>query len=137
MDAASDYGELEVPLPRSLSINQRLEHLSAMVHIPAVISKRLVVDNHLPGSLTDIHLSLCALPLSITEVPIGHLRAALLNLIERILGFLQREEFELHFGVDGAISDVVLVDSLPVLVEDAEVVEVGVPVEVHRHLVEG
>ena len=136
VDAAADDRELEVPLPRRFGVDEGLEHLAAVVDISAVVSEWLVVDNHLPISLGYVHLCLATLPLAVAEVAVGHFSVGLLDLIEGILGLFEGEELELHLWADGAVSDVVLVHPLPVLVEDAEVVEVGVPVEVHGHLVE-
>ena len=136
MDAATYNSELEVPLSSSLSVDQRLERLSAMVNVSTVVSKWLVVDNNFSASLTDVHFSLATLSLAVSEVSIGHLCVNFFDLVQRIFGFLQGEELELHLRADGAISDVVLVDSFPVLVEDAEVIKVCMSVEIHWHFVE-
>lgn len=136
MDSAADNGKFEVPLSRCFGVNERLEDLSTMIDISTVISKWLVIDDHLPVSLRDINLSLAAFPLTIAEVSIRHFGVGLLHLVQRILGLLKREKLEFHLRADGSISDVVLVHSLSVLVEDAEVIEICVSVEIHGHFVE-
>lgn len=136
MDAATYNSELEVPLSSSFSIYQRFEHLSAMINVSTVVSKRLVVDNNFSVSLADVYFSLTTLSLAISKVSIRNLCFNLFNLVECILGLLKGEKLELHLRADCAISDIVLVNSLSVLVEDAEVIKICMSVEVHRHFVE-
>lgn len=99
-----------------------------MIDIPTIISKRLVIDDHLPIPFGDVNLSLAAFPLAIAEVSIRHLSVSLLHLIQRILGLLKREKLELHLRVDHPISDVILIHSFSVFVEYSEVIEICVSV---------
>jgi len=52
----------------------------------------------------------------------------LFDFLKRIARLLNREEFELEFRVNDLIRDVVLVNFLPVLIENREVIQIGMAI---------
>lgn len=106
-----------------------------MVYISTVICKGLIVDYNFPCAFGKIYFCLSAFSFTVAIISVRNLNR-FLHFSEGILCLFKREELKLNLRVDGAVSDIVLVDSLPVLGKNSKVIEVCMAVEVHWHFVE-
>jgi hypothetical protein len=106
-----------------------------VVNITAIVCKRLVVDNYLSCSFCQIDFRFSAFSLTIAIISVGNFNR-LLHFGQSVLCLFKGEEFKLNLRIDCAISNIILINSLPILVENSKVIKVCVAVEIHRHFVE-
>ncbi len=105
-----------------------------MINISAIVSKWLIVNNHLSCSFCKVNFGFSTLSFSIAIVSIWYL-IGLFHFLQSILRLFKGEEFELDFRIDCSIRYVVFVYSFPILIEYSKIVQVCMAIKVHWHLI--